>query len=72
MRPPADTMSIEVGQGFVFPSNFILCLLLILLPLFWFFTRHLKFEKARQAESDVGPSGVAAMFEGSDDDEEDD
>jgi hypothetical protein len=72
VRPPADTLSIEVGQGFVFPSNFVLALLLLLLPLFWFFTRHLKFEKARQAESDVGPSGVAAMFESSDDDGEDD
>lgn len=69
---PGDTMRIEVGQGFVFPSNFILALLLLLLPLFWFFTRHLKFEKARQAESDVGPSGLAAMFEGSDDDDDDD
>jgi hypothetical protein len=69
---PADTMSIEVAQGFVFPSNFILALLLLLAPLIWFFTRHLKFERARQAESDVGPSGLAAMFEQSDDDEEED
>ncbi len=67
-----ETMTIEVGQGFVFPSNFILAVLLLLLPLIWFFTKHLGFERARQAESDVGPSGLAAMFESSDDDEEED
>ena len=32
--------------------------------------RHLNFEKARQDESDVGPTGVAGMFNTSDDDEE--
>ena len=63
-------VQIEVGQGFVFPSNFILALILLVLPLVFFFSRHLKFEKARQAESDAGPTGVAAMFEGSDEDEE--
>jgi hypothetical protein len=65
-----ETMNIEVAQGFVFPSNFILALLLILLPLIFFFSKHLKFEKARQTESDAGPTGLAAMFEQSDDDEE--
>jgi hypothetical protein len=67
-----ETMNIEVAQGFVFPSNFILALFLLLLPLIWFIAKHLKFEHARQAESDVGPSGLAAMFEQSDDDEEED
>ena len=73
--PPAEspyTLNIEVGQGFVFPSNFILALLLLLLPLIWFFSKHLKFERARQAESDIGPTGLAAMFESDDDDEEED
>ena len=65
---PGETMNIEVGQGFVFPSNFVLALILILLPLIFIFTRHLKFEKARQGESDVGPSGLAAMFETEEDD----
>ena len=63
-------LEIEVGQGFVFASNFILAALLLFLPLLWFFRKHLKFERARQAESDTGPTGVAAMFEQSDDDEE--
>ena len=66
-----EEMSIEVGQAQVFVSNFILALLLLFLPLIFIFWRHLKFEKDRQAESDVGPSGLAAMFESSDDDEED-
>ncbi len=66
------TLEIEVGQGFVFPSNFVIALLLLFLPLFFIFLRHLKFDKARQAESDVGPTGLAAMFEESDDDEEED
>ncbi len=63
-------VAIEVGTGYVFPSNFILALVLLFLPLIFFFSRHLKFEKARQAESDVGPTGMAAMFESDDDEEE--
>ena len=63
-------LAIEVGTGYVFPSNFIVAMLLLFLPLIFFFSRHLKFEKARQAESDVGPTGMAAMFESDDDEEE--
>jgi hypothetical protein len=65
-------MSIEVGQAQVFVSNFILALLLLFVPLIFIFWRHLSFEKARQGESDTGPTGVAAMFQSGDDDEEED
>lgn len=67
---PSEDLNIEVDYASVFPGNFILALILILLPLLFFFWRHIKFEKARQSESDVGPSGMAAMFQESDDDEE--
>jgi hypothetical protein len=69
---PTDSLEIEAGQGQVFPSNFILALLLLFVPLFFMFWRHVKFESARQAESDAGPSGVAAMFQSGDDDDGDD
>ena len=67
-----EEMTIEVGQAQVFVSNFILALLLLFLPLLFIFWRHMKFESARQGESDTGPTGVAAMFQSGDDDEEDD
>lgn len=66
----AETMNIEVGQGYIFPSNVFLALVLLLMPLIYFFFRHVAFESARQGESDVGPTGVAAMFESDDDEEE--
>ena len=69
-EPGTHEVAIEVGTGFVFTSNFILALILLFLPLLWFFRKHLKFERARQAESDTGPTGLAAMFEQSEDDEE--
>ena len=71
-QPPAptQTLNIEVGQGQVFPSNFILALLLLFVPLFFILRKHWKFERARQAESDAGPTGMAAMFETSDDDDD--
>ena len=56
------TLSITVRQASVFPSNFLLALLLLLVPLIYLFSRHLSFEKARQYESDAAPSGLAAMF----------
>jgi hypothetical protein len=45
-------------------------LVLLLLPLLYLLFRHIRFEKARQAESDTGPSGMASLFARSDDDEE--
>jgi hypothetical protein len=63
-----DGVTIEVGRGSVFPSNFVLALLLILVPFFFFLWRHIRFESARQGESDSG--GVSSMFDQSDDEEE--
>lgn len=63
-------MQIRVSRATVFPSNFILAAILILLPLIWFWWRHIRFEQARQDESDVGRTGMAKLFTGSD--EEDD
>ena len=65
------TLSITVRQASVFPSNFLLALLLLLAPLIYLFTRHLSFEKARQYESDAAPSGLAAMFTPAEEEEED-
>lgn len=65
-----DTMSIEVGQAQIFPSNLVLALILLFVPLIFVFTRHMKFERARQGESDVGPTGMAALMPSDDDDDE--
>ncbi|MGZ8347979.1 MAG: hypothetical protein ACXWUP_12790 [Allosphingosinicella sp.] len=56
----------------MFRSNLIIAILLLLVPLIFIFNRHLSFEKARQGESDYDPTGVAAMFQQSDDEEEED
>ena len=61
-------VTIEVGRGSVFPSNFILAALLILVPFLFYLWRHIRFESARQAESDSG--GVSALFESDDEEEE--
>ncbi len=58
-------VTIEVSRGSVFASNFILAAILILAPFLFFLWRHIKFESARQAESDIGGSAFT-----SDDDEE--
>ncbi|MDF7777199.1 DUF4178 domain-containing protein [Sphingomonas sp. AOB5] len=55
---------ITVTQGALFFSNFLIALILILIPLIWVFFRHVHFEQARMAESDFAPV--------SDDDDEDD
>jgi hypothetical protein len=71
-EPRADTLELEVRSGSLFPSNAFLALLLLLLPLVWILVRHVRFEQARQDQSDVGRTGVAKLFTGSDDDEDDD
>lgn len=53
---------VEVRRGGVFFSNLILALILIAIPLLWGLARHVRFEQARQAESDYDPIGVAALF----------
>jgi hypothetical protein len=63
------SLQIRVSQGQVFPSNVIAGLVLLLLPLLYLLFKHVRFEKARQGESDSGPSSMAAMFRGSDDDD---
>lgn len=64
-------LDILVTRASVFPSNFILALVLVLLPLIWFWWKHLKFEQARQDESDVGRTGMAKIFTSSDEEEDD-
>ncbi|MGZ8281803.1 MAG: DUF4178 domain-containing protein [Allosphingosinicella sp.] len=68
----AGSIQLEVRRGAVFRSNLIIAILLLLVPLIFIFNRHLSFEKARQGESDYDPTGVAAMFQQSDDEEEED
>jgi len=63
-------LSITVSQGSVFPSNLLLAFILLFAPVLVLFVLHVRFEKARQAESDVGPTGLAAMFNSSDEDDE--
>lgn len=62
------TLQIQVSEGLIFPSNIMLALALLLLPLLYLLVRHIRFEKARQEESDAGPSGLAALFRRSNDD----
>jgi len=63
---------IEVRQGSIFWINVGIALLLLFIPFLFVIRRHVKFEQARQDESDFGRSGVAAAFTSDDDDEEDD
>jgi hypothetical protein len=72
-QPPDTTqdLNISVRSGAFFGSNAFLAMLLILLPLVYFLARHVKFEQARQDESDFGRTGAAKLFT-SDDDEGDD
>ncbi|MDQ8754619.1 DUF4178 domain-containing protein [Sphingosinicella sp. LHD-64] len=65
-----STLNIRVTRASVFPSNFVIALILILLPLIWFWWKHLKFEQARQDESDVGRTGMAKVFTGTDEEED--
>lgn len=71
MGSAADpVVTLEVRQGALFFSNFLIALILIVIPLIWVFFRHVHFEQARQAESDFAPTGLGAIS--SDDDEDDD
>jgi hypothetical protein len=63
-------LQIVVRRTSIFVSNVILAALLILLPLLYFWIRHLKFEHARQSESDVGPTGAAALLNSDEEDDE--
>jgi hypothetical protein len=63
-------MQVQVRRGGMYGSNLILALILIAVPLIWTFFRHVRFEQARQAESDFDPVGVAALVKSSEDDDE--
>ena len=63
-------MEIRVSSGAFFGSNAFLALILILLPLVFMLVRHVKFEQARQDESDFGRSGAAKLFTSSDEDDD--
>ncbi|WP_165356436.1 DUF4178 domain-containing protein [Sphingosinicella sp. BN140058] len=65
---PAETLQITISSGAFFPGNALIALIFLLLPLLFFVHRHVKFEQARQDESDVGRTGVAKLFTSSDDD----
>jgi hypothetical protein len=55
-------IEIEVRQGAVFFSNYLLAILLILFPLLLMLSRHVKFEQARQDQGDHGRTGIAKAF----------
>lgn len=63
-------VELTVRSGAFFGSNLLLALVLILVPLIWLIARHAKFEHARQAESDFGPSGLAKIFTSGDDEDD--
>ena len=58
-----------VASGTIFPSNLLVALIALFLPLLFIGWRHVKFEQARQDESDAGRTGVAALFTSSGDDD---
>lgn len=60
---------VEVRTGALFLSSFWLALILLGLPLLIGLIRHIQFDKARQAESDFAPTGLAALTTSSEDDE---
>ena len=69
--PSTRELQLKVRSGTIFPSNLIVAIIALLLPLLWIGWRHIKFEHARQSESDAGATGFAAMMNSSDEDEED-
>jgi hypothetical protein len=67
----ARELHLKVRTGTIFPSNLLAAIIFLLLPLLLIAWRHIKFEHARQAESDAGATGLAAMLNQSDEDEDD-
>jgi hypothetical protein len=70
--PTGQVLHLTVRSGIIFPSNLLAALIALLLPLVLVLWRHVKFEQARQGESDQGLTGLAAALSSSDDDDEDD
>jgi hypothetical protein len=64
-------IDIEVRRSAVFFSNYLLAAILILFPLIFILSRHVRFEQARQDQGDHGRTGIAKAFtsDGGDDDE---
>lgn len=60
---------LTVDSAAVFGGNLVIAILLVGIPLAFSFFGHVRFEQARQAESDFGLTGVAKMFESSGDDD---
>jgi hypothetical protein len=63
-------ISITVRTGAFFGSNALVAFILLLLPFLFFLHRHVRFEQARQDESDVGRIGVAKLFTSSNEDDD--
>ncbi|OQW44160.1 MAG: hypothetical protein A4S16_04085 [Proteobacteria bacterium SG_bin6] len=62
-------VELEAVSGGALFGNWLLAALLIALPFGWFLFRHIRFEQARQDQSDVGRTGLAAMFTSNSDDD---
>jgi hypothetical protein len=67
--PSGKQLTLIVRSGIIFPSNFLLAAIMMLLPLLFLVRNHIRFERARQAESDAPPTGLAALFKSGEDDE---
>jgi hypothetical protein len=62
-------VTVEVRRGALYVSNLFLALILLAVPLLWGLFRHIHFEQARQGESDFEPTGAAAIFKESEDED---
>ena len=67
--PSVRELRLAVRSGMIFPSNLLLVAIAMLLPLVLLLRNHIRFERARQAESDQGPTGLAKVFTSSEDDD---
>ncbi|HEX8667135.1 MAG TPA: DUF4178 domain-containing protein [Allosphingosinicella sp.] len=61
-------VNVQLWSESMFGANLLLALMLIVVPLIWMAYRHLKFEQARQDQSDFGRTGIAKVFSGSEED----
>jgi hypothetical protein len=68
-QPEPQQLRLTARTGAFFPSNLLLALIALFLPLILIIWRHIKFEQARQAESDDGATGIAALLENDEDDD---
>ena len=66
---PERSLKLTVRSGMLFPSNLLLVAIAMLLPLLLLLRNHIRFERARQGESDQGATGIAKVFQSSEDDD---